>query len=212
MARLILAAAILAGVSYLFANYAPIAPEANIAWKGAGVGLLALYAAVQARSLDGWLITAVMALGATGDVLLETSGLVVGAISFLIGHLVAIFLYMRNRRPTPSRSQGLLALLLVPAVVITAFLLPADRATAPGIAFYATGLALMAASAWISRFPRYWTGLGSVAFVVSDLLIFARGGPLEGAPGIDFAVWGLYFGGQAMIAIGVTRTLRERSS
>jgi uncharacterized membrane protein YhhN len=59
-------------------------------------------------------------------------------------------------------------------VVIVAFLLPADRAGAPGVALYSLGLALMAATAWLSRFPRYRVGIGALMFVVSDLLIFGR--------------------------------------
>lgn len=207
LARLALWAAIAAGASYLWSDWLAPSAAAQTAWKGAGVGLLAVHAALRAKSIDGWLICAVMALGATGDVLLETSGLTVGAVAFLAGHCVAIWLYARNRRPQLSRSQALLAIALVPAVVLIAFMLPVDRAMAPPIAFYATGLALMAASAWISRFPRYVTGLGAMAFVVSDLLIFARGGPLAGAFGIDVAVWVLYFLGQAMICVGVVTTL-----
>jgi uncharacterized membrane protein YhhN len=115
-----------------------------------------------------------MAFGALGDVLLGAAGLTVGALAFLAGHLVAIGLYLRNRRPKPSRSQLALAVVLVPAVVIVAFLLPADRAGAPGVALYSLGLALMAATAWLSRFPRYRVGIGALMFVVSDLLIFGR--------------------------------------
>ena len=66
----------------------------------------------------------------------------------------------------------------------------------------------MAASAWLSRFPRTLTGAGALMFAVSDLLIFLR----TGRPALDvfpmgLAVWGLYFGGQAMICLGVVRTL-----
>jgi uncharacterized membrane protein YhhN len=49
------------------------------------------------------LLVAVMAFGALGDVLLETSGMTVGALAFLAGHVVAIVLYLRNRRPRLSR-------------------------------------------------------------------------------------------------------------
>jgi uncharacterized membrane protein YhhN len=56
--RLLPLAAIAAGVSYL-ASWALHLPTAEAtAWKGSGVGLLALYAATQARSLDGWLLAA----------------------------------------------------------------------------------------------------------------------------------------------------------
>lgn len=209
LARLTLWAAVLAGASFL-ARDAVAPPEAaGVIWKGAGVTLLALYAALSARSLDGWLICAVMALGAGGDVLLETHGLVVGALSFLAGHLTAIGLYGRNRRPGLTPSQRLLALLIVPATVITAFLLPTDRGAAPGIALYATGLSAMAAMAWTSAFPRLKTGLGALLFVVSDLLIFAGVGPLAGQPWVSPAIWITYFGGQLLICLGVTGTLAK---
>ena len=181
-----------------------------MAWKGAGVGLLAVYAALRARTLDGWLICAVMALGALGDVLLEAVGLETGAVAFLAGHMVAIWLYLRHRRAGLTLSQRLLAIGLVPATVIVAYLLPADRAGAPGVALYATGLALMAAAAWTSRFPRYRVGLGALMFVASDLFIFARSGPLADAAWIGLAVWALYYLGQLMICVGVTDALAEQ--
>jgi uncharacterized membrane protein YhhN len=75
------------------------------------------------------------------------------------------------------------------------------------VALYAAGLAIMAASAWLSRFPRRGVALGALMFVVSDLLIFARMGPLSGAAWAGFAIWGLYFGGQALVCVGVVRTI-----
>jgi uncharacterized membrane protein YhhN len=145
-------------------------------------------------------------------VLLETSGLVVGALAFLVGHLIAIGLYLRNRRPHPTLSRRLLAAVIVPATVVTAFLLPSDRAGAPGVALYALGLSVMAATAWLSRFPRYRVGAGALMFVASDLLIFARGGSLHGAAWIGPAIWVLYFGGQVLVCLGVTRGLRDATS
>ncbi len=209
ISRGLLIAAIIAGVSFMASWGLALTPTAAIAWKGSGVALLALYAASRARSLDGWLLTAVMGFGALGDVLLETSGLTIGALAFLAGHVVAIGLYLRNRRPSRTLSQTLLALLLVPATVLIAFLLPADRGAAPGIAFYSLGLSLMAATAWTSRFSRYQVGLGALMFLDSDLLIFARAGPLHGQHWVDYAVWVLYFAGQALICTGVARRLAE---
>jgi len=85
--------------------------------------------------------------------------------------------------------------------------LPADRGAAPGIALYAAGLGAMAASAWVSRFPRYRVGLGAVMFVASDLLIFSKMGPLAGARIPSILIWPLYFAGQALIAWGAVTTL-----
>ena len=210
IARLVLAASVIAGVSYVWSWGLPLSEAASLAWKGAGVGLLAVYAALKARDLDGWLITLVMAFGALGDVLLGAAGLVVGAVAFLIGHLIAIGLYWRNRRPAPTLSQRLFAVVLVPATVTIAFVLPADRAGAPGVAVYAFGLAVMAAFAWLSRFPHYRVGLGALMFVVSDLLIFAREGALAGAAWIGLAIWSLYYFGQMLICVGVTSALAKR--
>jgi uncharacterized membrane protein YhhN len=46
-------------------------------------------------------------------------------------------------------------------------------------------------------------------FAASDLLIFARSGPLAGVAWAGFAVWPLYFAGQSMICVGVVRTLAQ---
>ena len=211
IARAVLVASILAGVSYVAAWGLHLPQAADLTWKGLGVGLLAVYAALNARSLDGWLLTAVMAFGALGDVLLGASGLTVGAIAFLTGHLIAIGLYLRNRRKTLSRSQLALAIVIVPATVIIAYLLPADRAGAPGVALYSLGLSLMAATAWTSRFHRFRVGIGAVMFVVSDLLIFARSGPLPDSFAVGLAVWGLYYFGQLLICVGVVKTLSSRA-
>jgi uncharacterized membrane protein YhhN len=207
LAKAVLIASIIAGVSYVATWDRGLPQAADLTWKGLGVGLLAVYAALNARTVDGWLLVAVMAFGALGDVLLGAAGLTVGALAFLAGHLVAIGLYLRNRRPNPTRSQLALAVVLVPAVTTIAFLLPADRAGAPGVAVYSLGLALMASTAWLSRFPRYRVGAGALMFVVSDLLIFGRGGPLQDSFAVGLAVWGLYYFGQLLICLGVVQAL-----
>jgi uncharacterized membrane protein YhhN len=206
-ASAVLLAAVIAGTSYVASWFLPLPAPASVAWKGAGVALLAAYAALNARRLDGWLLAAVLAFGAAGDVLLESSGRTAGALAFLAGHLTAVALYLRNARTGLRPGEIAFGLALVPAIVIAAFLLPPDRAAAGPVALYATGLALMTATAWLSRFPRTLTAAGAMMFAVSDLLIFLR----TGRPALDIlpvglAVWGLYFAGQALICLGVTRT------
>lgn len=210
MSRIVLYAALFAGVSYVGSWFLGLPPGLSTAWKGAGVGLLAVYAALNARGLDGWLLTAVMAFGTLGDVLLETHGLIVGALAFLAGHLTAIWLYLKNRRPALSATDWAVAAIVVLAITGVAYLLPPDRAGAPGIALYAAGLAAMTGAAFLSRFPRALVFAGAAMFAVSDLLIFLR----TGRPALDtfpmgLAVWGLYFGGQALIAQGVVRAGRR---
>jgi uncharacterized membrane protein YhhN len=200
--------AIAAGASYCLAAWLGWHGPAVTAWKGAGVGLLALWAATRARSADGWLLAAVLALGAIGDVLLDAVGMTAGALAFLAGHLVAIALYLRNRRPILTASQRLFGLLVAPLTIIVAFAMT----HAIGVGIYAAVLGVMAATAWISRFPRYRVGIGAMLFVASDLLIFSRAGPLAGSFAPTLLVWPLYFTGQTLIAMGVVGTLAVRSA
>jgi uncharacterized membrane protein YhhN len=203
-ARWTLIASVIAGVSYGATWALALPPGVETVWKGAGVALLAVHAAVRAKSVDGWLLTAVMALGAGGDVLLETHGLTVGAVSFLLGHVVGSTLYLRHRKPGSFIPLG-----LIPVVVGISFLLPHDRGGAPSIALYSLFLAVMAATALMSRFPLKTVGLGALMFVVSDLLIFGRLGPLPDNLVTGLAVWGLYYFGQLLICLGVARALEQ---
>ncbi|MBN8814713.1 MAG: lysoplasmalogenase [Sphingomonas sp.] len=203
---LLFAAALIAGASFWIGDKQIAHGAAAIAWKGSGVALLALWAALNARSRDGWQIALVLALGAIGDVLLELSR-DAGAAAFLAGHIVAAALYWRHRRTVQSASQTTLAVLLLMGTPFIAFLLPADRAAAPLFAIYALGLGAMAGSAWASSFPRYRVGLGAAMFAASDLLIFAKLGPLATSPLPGWLIWPLYFAGQALIAWGAVTTI-----
>lgn len=203
---LLFVAALLAGVSFWIGRSHVADGVAWIAWKGSCVALLALWAALNARSRDGWQIAVVLAFGALGDVLLERSQALGGG-AFLAGHVVAIALYWRHRRSVRSASQTALAFLLVIGIPLIAFLLPADRAAASLIVVYALGLGAMAGSAWASNFPRYRVGLGAVMFAASDLLIFAAIGPLAASPLPGALIWPLYFLGQALIAWGAVTTI-----
>ena len=127
-----------------------------------------------------------------------------GGAIFFVSHLVAIILYLRNTRDSTSSSQKLLAAALLVATPGMAYLLSGEIA----VALYALGLGLMAAAAWMSRFPRYRVGTGAVLFVLSDWLIFSRMGAFNLAPLPDLLVWPLYYAGQFMIATGVVQTLR----
>lgn len=200
---------LVAGISYYFVSDAPIPGLYLMLWKGLGVGFLAVFALVRHHSADGRMIGAVMALGAIGDMLIEID-MIYGAVAFLIGHVVAIWLYARHRRISVTFSQRLFALLLVPGVVLIAWALPIDRSGAGGIALYSLFLAVMAAMAWTSDFPRYRVGFGALMFVVSDLLIFARLGPLEGSAIPDWLIWPLYYFGQFLICTGVIQSLRHK--
>lgn len=206
-----LLASLAAGISFWFVRDTDLPGLFQMAWKGAGVALLAVYALARHGGAEARTIAAVMALGALGDVLIEIR-LEAGAIAFLIGHLIAIRLYWQHRRASTSFSQKAAALAFLILIPLISFLLPADRAAAPGIALYASGLGAMTAAAWTSSFPRYRVGLGAVMFAVSDMLIFADLGPLADSALPGLLIWPLYYFGQFLICTGVIGELRSRST
>jgi uncharacterized membrane protein YhhN len=209
LARFILAAAIFIGISHVITWSIEMDDGVRLGWKFACVGTLALYAALCARSFDGWLITAVLLLSAFSDVFLETIGRVPGALSFIVADIIAITLYLRNLRSKLTMQACMLAGLFVLAIVALAFVLPANRDEALAIAIFIVPLASMTAIAFMSRFPRPLVGLGTTMVLASDMLIFARMGPLQGTAFTAESVWLLYFIGEVLIAIGVTRVLRR---
>jgi YhhN family len=198
-----LLAGVIAAVAYYVLQDTIKVEPIEIAIKGAGVGFLAIYALRRAPGVDGMILSVALALSALADMALELWFEAGGAL-FAASHLVAVALYLRNRRENPSLSQRLLGLALLIAVPAFSYVLSSD----PLIGVYAITLGAMAAAAWTSRFPRYRVGIGAILFVLSDWLIFSRFGTFDFAPLPDLLIWPLYFAGQLMIATGVVQTLR----
>ncbi len=200
---LLFLAALVAGISYMGSWALPMPDAAAIAWKGAGVGLLASWASRQGTTLNHKLLAIVLTLGATADMVLEVN-FMAGAAIFALGHVVAVVLYVRNRRAgTGVRDASLGALFIAGNMALAFHLASADWA--PPVAIYTMFLAAMAAAALASRLVL--AAAGALLFVASDHLIFARMDSLSGAGWADFAIWALYFGGQALIAWGVASRL-----
>ena len=204
--RTLVATSMAAGIAYPWLDAWVLTPMAATVLKGAGVALLALAAALAARSLDGRMLAAVMAAGAAGDVLLNLpGGFAAGAAAFAVGHVVAIALYWRHReRGAPAwRWLAAGALLGLGALGPMALLPPGPERSA--VTVYALLLCAMAAAATLSRFRL--AGLGAVLFVVSDAMIGARLGNLAGGFLWGIGIWYLYYFGQLLIFTGVRRDL-----
>jgi hypothetical protein len=205
--RPILLASMAVALAYYVLRQSPVVPELwLIPLKGAAVGLLALYAFVRHTGTDARILGSMFVLAALGDMGIEIDRMA-GAILFFGYHVVAISLYLRHPRehPTPSqKAAAVVMLLLTPAIF---WLLPADRAGALATALYGLALGGMAASAWLSAFPRYRVGVGAVMFLASDLLIVAGMGPLMGEPLHQWLIWPLYYVGQLLICLGVVQRL-----
>ena len=203
-----LLASIAAATAYYFLRDNPIGEGTwGILLKGAGVGLLAIYAQLRVphdrRGVDGVLLVLVLVLAALGDMAIELDFLIGGAF-FAAAHCVAVGLYLRNRHPRPSPSQKLIGLGLLIGTPLVSYILSGQ----PQIALYAAFLGAMAAAAWMSHYPRYRVGTGAVLFAVSDWLIFARMGSFDFGVLPDLLIWPLYYAGQVMIATGIVQCLR----
>ena len=198
---------LVAGISYWLLHAAPVPGVLVIVWKGAGAACLAGYAASRLGGRDRTLLALAMALGALGDMLIEID-LALGALAFFFGHMAAIALYARHPRAVPTPSQRMFGLALLVLTPLIAFSLPFDRGSAWRVGLYALALGGMAAAAWLSRFNRYRVGFGALLFVISDLLIFARMGPLADSAIPEMLIWPFYYFGQFLICTGVVAELR----
>jgi len=213
--------ALAGGISFMVAVVQRLEGPPIWAWKTTGVAFLALWAAANARGTHGWLIAAALGFGALGDYLIDAVGIMAGAAAFAIGHLIAITFYLRNRRGVLTSSQKLLIFSVAPlALFITYQIVHRAEPTDIIASMVYTGIvAIMAATAWASRFSRYVTGIGAMLFLASDLVLFKsmtpRIGPIvEALPPLSWPqllVWPLYFGGQALIAWGVVSTLSREA-
>lgn len=206
-----LLASLVAGISFP-ATWLLLPIEGNlyaIIWKMAAVGLLVPFALRRHHQGEFVMLAVVLACYALGDGLIELS-MIYGALAFAAGHIIAIWIYARHRRVGATFSQTLFAIVLFVLTPFIAFFLPGDPDAGIQVAGYSVILSAMAAMAWNSNFPRYRVGIGAVLFVISDLLIFARLGPLAESGFVNIAIWYLYYFGVLMIAVGIVQTLVKR--
>lgn len=209
--RPLLLASIAAALAFYYLRWGPWPELYLIPLKGAAVGLLAAYLWQRHSSPDARLMAWAFGAAALGDMTLEIeTERLIGGLLFFAYHVMALGVYLRNRRPqlAPSQKAAVVSLLLLTPLI--GWLLPTDRGQAANVALYALALGAMAASAWASVFPRYRVGAGAVLFLVSDLLLFAEMGPLQGHIAPQILVWPIYYLGQLLIATGVAQTLRKR--
>lgn len=195
--RGIFVAALLVGVSYWAHHGLPSGPFIAL-WKGAGVGLLAIWAVLEGRSRDGRVIALVLALGAFGDVLIETHGLMPGAAAFLTAHVLAAWLFLRHRNRSPWWVPILPTVLAVVAW--------SGHMRSIGL-IYALALGTMAGAAAVSRFRLAW--IGGLLFIFSDLMIFVQLTEADAAPWAKLLTWPTYYAAQALIAWSVVRGLKD---
>lgn len=202
--KIVLVVAILTGLGHTATWSVEMDEVLRLCWRFASVGTLALYALLTARDLNGWLLTAVMLISATSDVLLVIIGRDFGAMCFVVADFIAILLYYRNFRTKVGVSSLLGVAFFVAAIAALSYILPANRSEAIIIAIFVVPLATMTAFSFLTHFPLKFVGLGTVMILASDLLIFGRMGPLNGLAGLTEAIWLCYFMGEVLVVVGVT--------
>jgi len=177
--------------------------------KGSAVGLLAIYAFVRHSGPDARLYTWALGSAALGDMAIEVD-LKVGALLFFLHHVLALGVFLRNRREQLAKTQSWVVGLTLILTPVIAWLLPYDEAMRWNVGLYAISLGAMASGAWASSFPRYRVGAGAMLFLVSDMLLFAEMGPLSGSDLPQYLVWPVYYLGMFLMCTGVIQTLRKR--
>lgn len=194
-----------AALAFYYLRWTTVPELYQIPVKGTAVALLALYAWARHSSPDARLLTWALGAAALGDMAMEVDRTIGGSLFFLF-HVLAMGVFLRHRRaPLKGLNSWVVGLTLI-LTPFAAWLLTASW----DVVFYAAALGAMAASALASTFPRYRVGGGALLFVLSDLLIFAEMGPLEGHFLPRYMVWPTYYLGMLLIATGVVQTLRKR--
>jgi uncharacterized membrane protein YhhN len=179
--------------------------------KGATVSLLALFVLINLHSFNHFLLFLALIASVAGDVFLALPGdnsFLRGLIAFLVGHVIFIVLYLKNR----SHAEDVTALRVRLAAVLWAiaaaaayFLYPHLGDMLVPVFVYAAVLTLMATAALFSKYPVKLVAVGALFFVISDAVLGAR--QFMNLPDFTgYIVWSTYYLAQLMMTLGVMLT------
>lgn len=186
-------------------------PEAYLlVVKGGALALLGTYALLRHQGPDSFTLGAMLLLAAAGAVTVDLF-FSTGVFILVLGLGVGISLFARHLRARPSASQKAAAVAMLLLTPATAWLLTDGLPLQSTAAGYALVLGGLAGSGWMSAFPRYRVGVGTVALVAAALLDFARLDALAGHPAPGLLVWPLYYFGHFLICTGVIGAHRRRA-
>lgn len=175
--------------------------------KVAAVGAIAIIAFLSGTP---WLLAAGLLLCAAGDAFLAGDPkrwLPAGLGVFLLGHILYIFLFQEMRDPalemTAPQIAGAVAV-GVAALAMLAWLWTALGPMRAAVTLYVIAIAVMVGSSFLLPLV-YWPAMaGAAAFMASDAILAGdlfREAKLFGSQRLTgWAVWFLYYGGQAAIA------------
>jgi uncharacterized membrane protein YhhN len=177
--------------------------------KTAATGALAVLAYLQG---GGPLLAIALALCAIGDAFLAGDPkrwLPFGLAAFLAGHLVYVLLFWRERGPAGTHFWIVAPLVVLAAGALLARLWGALGALKPAVVAYVLAIVAMVGASLLLPALCWPATIGALAFMASDAILsfdLFKGGKLLSSPRLTaWAVWFLYFGGQALIAWGMLR-------
>lgn len=177
--------------------------------KTLAVGALSVLAYLEG---GGPALAIALALCALGDAFLAGDPkrwLPFGLAAFLAGHLVYVLLFWRERGPAGTAFWTLAPLVVLAAAAMLARLWRSLGALKPAVVLYVLAIVAMVSISLMLPRLRWPAAVGALAFMASDAILsfdLFKGAKLAGSPRwTAWAVWFLYFGGQAMITWGMLR-------
>jgi uncharacterized membrane protein YhhN len=177
--------------------------------KTVATGALAVLAYLQG---GGPLLAIALALCAIGDAFLAGDPkrwLPFGLGAFLAGHLVYVLLFWRERGAVDALFWASAPLIAVAAALMLWRLWPGLGPLKPAVMAYVAAIVAMVTLSLMLPRLRWPAAAGALAFMTSDALLsfdLFRRAKLFGSSRLTaWAVWFLYFGGQAMITWGMLR-------
>lgn len=201
---------LVAALAYLLLQDGRVPGLYLTALKGVPFAMLAVYAHLRHRSSDTRTLAWVIALAAAGSIAINLVPYL-GLVFLLVSHSLALSLFLRHQPSSLSRMQKVDALAFIVLTPAIAWLLATRISAGLPIVVYGLALGAMAATAWVSLFPRYRVGLGALFEVLGVLLSIAAltyTGLLEWA---ELLAWSLFYLGHFLICTGVVQTLRGRN-
>jgi uncharacterized membrane protein YhhN len=159
------------------------------------------------------LLPAALALSAVGDGFLAWDPkrwLPLGLASFLVAHLIYVALFWSAGAPNalsePIRGAMIVAAILGGFGMLT-WLWPHLGAMRGAVIAYVAAIVAMLATGLLLPWAAWPVMVGAVAFMASDAILSADlfvGAKIVGSERLSgYAIWALYYGGQAAIALGL---------
>ncbi|KQM13038.1 hypothetical protein [Novosphingobium sp. Leaf2] len=174
--------------------------------RAAPLLMLAAYALVGRSDPDARPLAGMLVLAAVGSAFADYSPLI-GLNARLLGYLIGLGLFLRHRRVIMDSASRVAAAALFLGTPVLLFV-AADRAGVGVPVFMGLALGGMAASAWISTFPRWRVGLGAGLIALSEVLAIAASG--DSTHAAEIGTWPLFYIGHLLLTIGVIAELAAR--